>query len=256
MNLYGEALAAPIQQTILPAMDQTGRVYGFYPITSTLFTGNETDFTLPDTVVPLKSVTLNSTPGRSVDQYMAAVWPTGLAHNDHPWKGSASFIDGADGYYRWFSMPTLSWFTHFGMGTLLNALNQGMSNPFTPQETAAAPNATSATMKWEASLEYSALYGECAFFDFNWLTVFQAKSSLSPVRIVVISNPTPIAPATVPTLKATVIGIPSATVAGPVYDTIRIIKLGDTVPGEYVFNFRVYDDQGQSTPVTFTLNVL
>lgn len=254
MNQYGLPLASNSVQTVLPAMDESGRVYGFYPIASTTFTGSETTFTLPDTEVPVKSVTVD--PGHSVTQYMAAVWPIGLAHNYKPWEGSASFVTNSEGYYRWYSMPTQGWVTHFGAGTLIKALNQGMTSSYSAPSSA-APVAASAAMEWTASIDYSALYGDQRFFDFNWMTVFAAKSSLSPVRIVVLSNPAPIAPSTVSPLKATVVGTPVPTNNGPVYDTVRILKLGEEGldQGEYVFTFRVYDDRGQSTPVTLTLTV-
>ena len=93
MNKYGQPLAAPIRQTILPAMTKDGRIIGWYPIAAQTFTGAETSVTIPDTgnggagtVIPVMSVTQDS--GIGLPQYMAAVWPTGLAANYQPWAST------------------------------------------------------------------------------------------------------------------------------------------------------------------------
>jgi hypothetical protein len=264
MNKYGLPLTTPSRQTILPALTQDGHVRGWYPITARTFTGSETSFTLSDsgnggagTVVPLMTVTQDS--GRGLPQYMAAVWPSGLAANYQPW-GSTLLQKPDVGYYHWYSMATESWFEHFGGGALIDGLLGGTlnlavsaaSNPSAPTVT------TPLALTWQASIEYAMLNGDCPFFDFNWITLFNAKSATAAQRIVVTSNPAPVAPDPLPYLVASVIGVPTINTAGAtIYDTIRIMKLGDEVPaGSYAFGFTVYDELGQTTTVTLNLTVV
>ena len=264
MNKYGQPLAAPIRQTILPAMTKDGRIIGWYPIAAQTFTGAETSVTIPDTgnggagtVVPVMSVTQDSDIG--LPQYMAAVWPTGLAANYQPW--ASTLLQKPDvGYSRWYSMATESWFEHFTKGALIDGLTGGTlnlavsaaSNPSAPTVT------TPAAQTWQASIEYAMLNGDCPFFDFNWITLFAAKSNTTGIRIVVNTNPAPIAPDPLPPMKAVNIGIPVAGPTGaPIYDSIRIMKLMDEVPpGAYAFTFTIYDDLGQSTAATLNLTVV
>ena len=257
MSNYGLPLSSPSKQTILPILTEDGRVRGWYPIAVTTFNGTETSYTTSDgVVVPLKTVTTDT--GNGISQYMAAVFPVGLPFNYFPWA-SADLVDGGEGYYRWWSLPTEAWTLHFGAGPLIEGLEWGLGHAgVSPPTPPAPPGAANGTLTWRASVKYEALFGNCPFFDFNWITLFQAQSTtVTPLRIVVTSNPAPIAPATVPPMKASVIALPVATPNGPVYDTVRIMKLADQVPpGTYTWTFAVYDDQGQSTPVNFVLTVL
>jgi hypothetical protein len=261
MNKYGLPLKTPIIQTILPAMNDHGIMYGWYPISATTFTGAETTFTLPDsgnggagTVVPLKSVTTDS--GNGVPQYMGAVWPTGLAFNYMPW--ASSLLQPADeGEYRYYNMPAETWVLNFGHGPLLTGLSGKMNITVGVSTTPGAPTVTTPeALSWQASLAYQTLLGDCEFFDFNWVTLFQASSGTAQaLRIVVTSNPAPISPATVPPLVASVIGIPILTQNGVLYDSIRIMKLMDVSPGSYQFTFNIYDILGQVTVVTLNLTI-
>jgi hypothetical protein len=91
----------------------------------------------------------------------------------------------------------------------------------------------------------------CGFFDFNWVTLFQAKSQAQPLRIEIVSNP--------PTgeFKTTIVPYPSVIGAGAVeFNTLRIIKLKPVDPGTFTFNYMVYDQMGQKTPVVLTLTVV
>lgn len=258
-NKYGLALKAPIRQTILPAMNESGIIYGWYPITATNFAGTERTFTLtdgPQTVVPITTVTTDS--GKGVPQYMAAVWPKGIAANYQPWASTLLMAPDA-GYYRWWSMPSEAWLLHHGLGTLLTALEGKMDLTVPAASTQAPPTASNGTLRWQASVKYDQLSGMCPFFDFNWITLFAATSTgIDPVQIVVTGNPAPIAPSTVSPMKAVVVGAPQAVAGGGVvYNTVRIMKLADEVPaGSYTFNFNITDTKGQSTAVTLTLTVV
>ncbi len=111
---------------------------------------------------------------------------------------------------------------------------------------------------WEASIDYATLFGDCPFFDFNWVTLFNAKSTTKAIRIVSTSNPAPIAPSTVSPIVAKVLGTPVIVGEGVVqYNTIRIMRLDDAVAtGVYAFGFNVYDELGQVTAVTLNLTVI
>lgn len=254
---YGLALTASITQTILPALTQDGLVKGWYPIASHVFTGSETSFTLSDgTVVPVMSVTKDKGM-EGVQQYMAAVWPKGLASNYFPWASSVLVKPDA-GYYRWWSLPTETWMLHFGYGTLLDSLHTRMNiSAVVPSNPSAPTVTTPLALTWNASIAYDTLTGDCEFFDFNWITLFKSQTtSMDPLRIVVVSNPA----GSPPPMVAQVIGIPQAVAAGlnagaTIYDTIRIMKLTELAAGAYAFTFTVYDSLGQTANVTLNLTV-
>lgn len=259
MNQYNIPLQSDSTQTILPILTEDGRVHGFYPIVETVFNNTQTSYTTSDdVVVPLKVVTVDANPTmRAVTQYVAAVFPVGLPVNYIPWA-SVDLIDAADGSYRWYSLPSQGWVLHFSKGLCMDAIQNNLAPTVVAPVAPTAPTAEDGTMEWRASLDYQAMLGDCAFFDFNWMTVFQAKSTsgVDPLRIQVLSNPEPIAPATVPPMKATVLGIPQASGDGVIYNTIRIMRLSELVPGDYEFNFRVLDTAGLYTDVLFTLTIL
>jgi len=248
MNQYGLPLTTPSVQTILPAIIQSGIVVGWYPIASHPFAS----FTLSDgTVVPITTVTKDNGM-EGVQQYMAAVFPLGIANNYAPWASSLLIKPDA-GYYRWWSLPTETWMLHFGYGTLLESLHTRLNISNAQPAAPGAPTVTTpAAITWQASIAFADLTGDCEFFDFNWITTFRASTTgVDPLRVVVVSNPA----GTPPPLVAKVIGIPQATAAGPIYDTIRILRLAELSAGIYVFTFNVIDTAGQTTAVTFNLTV-
>lgn len=257
MNRYGLALTAPSTQTILPAMTEDGVIHGWYPIVQTTFTGAETSLALTDVTVPLKTVTVDT--DSPVKQYMAAVWPLGLRWNYKPWASSLLVAPG-DGYYRWWSLPTSTWFLHFGKGLFLDSMASSLDRAGAAATTPpGAPTvSTPQNITWQASVAYSALNGDCTFFDFNWVQLFTSTGESKPLRIEVVTLPTPIAPATNAPMLAKVIGVPVSIGAGAVmYDTIRIIKNQDVLPvGAYVFALRIYDERGLSANVALTVNVV
>jgi len=258
-NKYGQALVAPITQTILPVMTKDGLVKGWYPIASHTFSGSETSYTIPDGTnggagisVPVTTVTKDKGM-EGVQQYMAAVWPSGLAANYFPWA-SPSLVKPDAGYYRWYSLPVETWMLHFGYGTLLESLHTRMNiSAVVPSNPSAPTVTTPLALTWNASVEYDTINGDCDFFDFNWIALFKTQTtSMDPLRIVVNSVPS----GSPPPFGAQVIGIPQATAYGMVYDTIRIMKLGELAPGgPYAFTFTVYDSLGQTAAVTMNLTV-
>ena len=270
MNRYDLPLTTPSKQSIIPAMFIDGRVIGFYLIASTTFTGAETTHTTTDgVVVPLKVVTVDTNPSlREVTQYVAAVFEetpsiTLAATNQdvlrrrvESWS-SADLILGDETAYRWYTQASQTWFLHFGDGTYIGALRDNLDFTVTAPVAPVPPAATNGAMEWSASIAYQGLLGDCPFFDFNWMTLFKTKKPTEePLRIVVVSNPAPVAPSTRPPLVAKIIGRPVSTTKGVVYDSLRILRLGDSVdPGNYVFQFQIVDEKDYKTNVTFTLTV-
>ena len=266
MNKYGLPLAQPSEQTIIPAMTEDGKLRGWYTIETTEFTGEETEFVLIDCIVPLKSVTVDSQQG--VKQFMAAVWPVGLPHNEEPWA-SSSLLGVEDGYFRWYSLPSQGAVLHYGPGGLIGSLQTSLAIlPPTPA-VPGAPTVADAAIMWYASIDYAMLNGNCTFFDFNWITQFLGTSAdYSKVSHIEIDElPEPIDPATVPPLLAKVIGRPVA-VAHPgesgtqVYDTVRVIINTQPLPkGDYVIKFNVHESRtnpgfpGRITPASLTITV-
>ena len=254
MNLYNIPLETPSLQTVLPVLTQDGLIHGFYPITQTTFDGTETEYTLPDNVVvPLMVVTVDKDPNaRALSQFVAAVFPAGLPFNYQPWS-SASLIDGGYGNYSWYTLPTQGWIHHFGKGVMINAIQSNLNTDSPTSNTEPPPEAVDGALTWTASVAYASIASDCAFFDFNWMTLFEVKSGLKPVRITVLQNP---AGSPAP-FKATVVGVPTASENGVIFNTIRIMKLASNIGlGVYTFQFRVVDVSGQTTDVDLALTIL
>jgi hypothetical protein len=280
MNEYGLPLTAPSKQTILPVVKQSdGMIMGFYAIAETTFTGSETSFTLSDGTVPLLSVTvdaLNQTNTQDADearvpQFMAAVWPI---DNEYqlPWRGYASFIDPSlpnnIGYYAWWSMPTVLWMKHFSLGTWLTSMKYGLAqyDIVAPTPGGNPPVTTPQSLEWSTSIDLAAFGPNCTYSDFNWIELFQAQLATDPSvegvavvpqSIMTTSNPAGGA------LKASVVqgvsGSAGPTIypgGGVVFNTVRILKLLDVVPGTYTFTFQVSAlVSGQVKTSTATLNL-
>jgi hypothetical protein len=205
---------------------------------------------------------------RTVHQYVAAVFEREqsiqvvpnqyvVQRTPEPWA-SADLVLGDPTAYRLFRMPSHTWMTHFSQGMYIGALINNLDLSIPAPEAPEPPEAINGTMEWRASINYVALLGECSFLDFNWMTLFETKNpGKDPLRIVVVSNPPPVAPSTQPPMVAKVIGRPIATTNGVIYDSIRILKLADSLePGEFVFEFQIVDTKDQKTDVTLTLTVV
>lgn len=274
-NKLGLALDAPSTQTILPVMignngktDSSGQlsqsegnaiVIGWIPIASTTFTGAETSFVTADGPIPITSVTLpklndqgDVDSGSRVHQFMAAVFPT-YPLEARPWLGYSAFISANDSQYamRWF-MPVMGQGYSLNKGPLIRDLTTRMNaDAGTEPPTPPGPVVTPATLYWSCALTMNDLEAKCGYIDFNWVTLFKANESYdSPMRIEILSNPAG------GEFKTTIVPIPVVTpLGGPEFNTLRIIKLKDVTPGNYLFNYRVFDVAGKSTDVVFTLTV-
>lgn len=258
-NKLGQPLAAPSPQTILPIINGgNGNIVGFYPIVLTTFDGSEREFTLSQGEVPITSVTLpakiDDGSGYGVQQYMAVVFDAPLDKYNEPWIGYSEFVSiNETGYeMRWYQ-PTVGRGWVLQLGTLLKALSLGMDQSPPAGNVPVPPTAVNGTMRWAGRLNLSSTEYECAFFDFNWVALFQAKcdNELLPKRLEVLSNPPG------GEFKSTLVPYPSATPLGLIeFNTVRILRLKNAVAADYVFNYRVVDSNNLSVNVELTLTVV
>lgn len=275
-NPYSSTIQAglPLEQsstqTILPIVQinqSTAILHGFFPISETTFTGTESSFTLAEGDVPLTTITLprsvDDVSDYKVSQYMAVVYDYRQA-TDREYEGYTAFVDVNDtGYFSSWSMPIVKWMHRFGRGTLIGnmTVNMAADNPGPQDPTPPSPPQDAGTVRWVSTLDINTAGNQCAFFDFNWISLFQAsmnsrpisanKTPVVPLKIEIVSNP--------PTgeFKASLVSQQGASspVGGIVFDTIRIIKLKDTVDsGAYEFQFRITDQFAGTHDVELTLN--
>lgn len=274
---FGLPLAQPSAQTLLPLITDSGRIYGWFPITKTTFNGSETSVTLSGgVVVPVTTVTLpptvatNQAQSQRVTQYMASYFPISQEYT-RPWLSYPdSLIVRPDypndiGYYSWWSMPVTTVIEHFNRGTFLNAMIFRLDPTVPVPGTPTPPTVTTpSAITWTASLDPQTFSPECAFFDFNWVDLFkvaqqanpnQYGSAVTPLAIATVSNPSGGA------LKATIVqqyGQDIYPGGGVVFSTVRILRLADVAPGTYTFTFNIsYTQDGAATPLTVpaTLNL-
>lgn len=285
---FGLALAQSSTQTILPIVTAAGRVVGFFPITETVFTGSETVFTLADGSVPITTVTLppkntsNVFNEGRVQQYMAAHWPEGPGtlstslvksptYTDlKPWLGYTELVTGdipnGLGYYSWWSMPETHWLNHFGRGVFIESLMFNMDKyPYSAPPSPSNPTVTTPqTLRWACTADLTSFQQDCAFFDFNWVTLFQAQfpvdttqegAGLVPLSIATTSNPAG------GFFKASVVQSQGQAIiggGGVVFNTVRILRLQDPTAGTYVFDFTISASENGSVvsvPVVLNLTV-
>lgn len=274
---FGQPLAVPSKQTLLPIIESTGRVSGFFPIASTTFNGTETSFALASGDVTITTVTLppkvmtNVNDEQRVEQWMGAFYDTTESPLE-PWRGYSEWVDptfpNTLGYYAWWSMPTIHIIKHFSNGAYIDSLIHNMGD-YVNQNAAPnnpPPDVTDGTIRWATVLNEQSFEQDCSFIDFNWITLFQAAlladptqpgSTVVPLSISTVSNP----PGGF--FKASVLQGSGGQVilpgGGPVFNTIRILRLQDPPAGPYVFNFEVTstrDNIALTSPVTLTMTVV
>lgn len=178
-----------------------------------------------------------------------------------PWTGFTNFVDASHtGYaHLWVSALNLTQ-DRLTLGALIQSLTLGMaSTPTTFVPEPPVPPVVDnpdATMRWYANVQQSALVGECPFFDFNWVALFQSKNQRYVNSCLVI--PQRINVVTVPAgFKVFLVGAPTiVTGTNATYDTLRVLMVDPSVvpAGDYVFEFEVVTDQGTEA-VTLTLTI-
>lgn len=263
MNKYGQRLLAPVTQTLIPAMNESGLMYGFYIINTTVFTGSETSLTLIDTVVPLTTVTLdyNPTDTTRVTQYMAAVFSKNTPMNSQPWSSSA-LIPAGSGLSREWLLAAQGYGARSTQGVLLTAIHSTMAPNLGPAPSAVVPPnpLVNTPMQWSVSINNTmmqALPNGGAFFDINWMGTFNTQSPVKGNSIAVLTNPSS-------GFRVGVIGTPVNAPSNPadpnsfqamVYETLRFIYTTATA-GDYVFTFRVTCADGSTTDIQLTLTLV
>ncbi len=255
---YGKPLAVPSKQTLLPVIDgEAASILGFLTIAETTFDGTETEFVFPDGETPLP-ITTCTVPyrGTTIDQYRVSQYvAVVLTHSEvynKAWGGNSAFIAMSDtGYLFRHYMPTIGWTSILTRGSLVQSLVVGMATGAPAMPSPTPPDAQPGTAQWQAPMPQFDAAMACPFFDFLWTDLFGLTSSSVPLRLDVISNPPG------GEFKTTLIPIPVVDVAtgGPMFNTIRIIRLKPAVPGVYEFNYAITDTLGQTTPVVFSLYV-
>lgn len=280
-TVFGAELGKPSTQTILPVMGKpSARIYGFLLIPEETFDGTEVEYATADGNVPIETVTMSTygviSGGRTgigrvnalpVQQYVAAVWDDNdlvSAEGNRgtpkrcPWAGLTQFVSAQEGFFhRYIQASNSNFVERLQLGTLIDSLVFGMNvanSGSVPGPT--PPDGSDAAMTWTAKIGQATLVGECPYFDFNWVTLFQSKYKVDegtnvpvPMRMSITSVPAG--------FKAFLVNRPTV-IPGTnlTYDTVRIVAIGgsDITTGDYEFEFLIETDQG-STPVTLTLTV-
>ncbi len=254
-NKIGQPLVSPSRQTILPVVTNNGNIRGFFTIAATTFTGAETSFVLADGPVAITSVTLpkkvDNGSGYGVEQYMAVVY-NDVEERLRPWLGYSAFVNTNDtGYRLAYTQPTQGYMSRFNRGVLITNLLVGMADEAPMTVPLVPPEAHNGVMRWAASMNVNSTQLNCGFFDFQWITLFRAKSDRKALRIEIVSNPAG------GVFKSTLVPNPVVTPEGNTeFNTVRIIKLVPATPGAYVFVYKVTDDQDQSTTCQLTLTIV
>lgn len=257
---YGSPLTVVSRQNVMPVVrGLTGEVLGFYPIAATDYAGTETTLDVTQgagtVTVPITTVTMpkriDDGSGYGVPQYMASVLDESTFRTNQ-YKSLSAFVDSShDGASSKWIQPSTGAQSLVTRGVITTSLLVTMNAADTTAPTTApvTANAT-ATMNWTAGIQTGALQDQCSFFDFSWVTLFNAKSGSKAVSIEVTSNPAG------GYFKSTIVPIPVVgATGGVIYNTVRVVKLKPVPAGAYVFVYKVKDDANTTTTCTLTLTV-
>lgn len=257
-NKLGLPLKQPSKQSMLPILcGHDSLIRGFLPIAVYTFDGTETSLTIDGIEVPITTVTLppvvSDGTGTRVEQYMAIVYPTEV-QLQRPWIGFTQLVLDDEAQYLGAKhvMPTQGWKTRYYLGPLVTNLMIGMANDTYVPPVQTPPTVVPATLRWVASMKTNPTGLDCQFFDFNWVDLFKASTTdIDPLSITIVSNPTG------GYFKSTLVPTPViAPLGGVQYNTVRIIRLAEAPPADYVFTYKITDTNNQSTNATFTLTVV
>lgn len=249
-HLMKQQLTSP--QTLLPVIKASGQFEGFILITRTVFNGNETSITLGSG----PTVTLNkrvSGPGSALEWFMAA----SFSPYDERTTNWVSFPE----YFPWTAVQSSRWW-YCDLGNnfenTLGVMDQGMlqsldryislgpsAGPVVPI-TPPAPG----TLDWTASLLSLINAPICAYFEFNWASLFlETYPTKKPVSAVVASAPS--------NLRIFLVSI-APTQDEPINNTVRVVKLDvGAIPtvSDYAVVLTVTDSDGGTYTATLTLTV-
>lgn len=257
-NKLGLPLSIPSKQSILPIIcGHDSLIQGFFPIAVTTFDGTETSFTVDGNPVAITTVTLptkvDDGTGFGVKQYMAVVYPT-EQKLERPWLGYSTFTPDDDAQYMGARhvMPTQGWKTQYYLGPLVTNLLVGMADDVFNPQVINPPTVQNGTIRWVASMDTNPTGLDCGFFDFLWTDLFKASTNgIDPLMLEIVSNPAG------GFFKSTLVPSPVVSpLGGTFFNTVRIIRLLDTPPGNYVFTYKVTDTKNQTTNCQLTLTVV
>ena len=241
--LFDEPLSETITQTILPVMSESGMMYGFIPIVKTDFVNPLTEVLLSDgiSVMP-RSVTLPDRPfngtNMGVNKYVAIVY-TLKEVSFKPWLGLVDLVSNNDqGYYSSYQMPAGALIHHFGLGTMLEALTTGMDTSIGVTVPTAPDIPSVASVAWRTTVNSEALT-KSAFFDFCWTKLWNTTAPVN-LRDAILNKLEVTANPVEGLFKAAVVQASVGTSVGPVFNTVRILRLAAVPPGVYVFKFNVF----------------
>ncbi len=260
----GLPLEKPSKQTIVPVIvSPDHNIYvGWMNIAETTFNGTETTLSVPGpsastltfdiTTVTLPPRPVGDPEYQRVQQFMAVVYDR-LPEGYRPYASTTAFVSTNDAQYamQWL-MPVTGQQFRLALGPFITDLTYAMNrSPALAPTPPGPPTASNAGLRWAVTVALNDLLVECAYFDFNWVTLFQAESQAQPLKIETVSNPVG------GEFKSTLVAYPVVNPTGSTeFNTVRIMKLKPVAAGDYVFNFKITDQLGQSVPVVFTLTVV
>ena len=263
---WGAPLSAPSVQTLVPVLARvqgSANVTGFFVIPATEFDGTETRVEVAEDIdVPIQPVVLpprgydGSLNNAIVQEYMGCVYDWELNREVNPYAGIPTFIPSDDNsYFNRYVNASGEIKSNYSRGNLRGALRIGAMTVSQPPVDPPEAGETEAIQYWRASVPFGSIGQSCAFYDLNWVDVFQSSTIGSlgqPNRIEVVSNPTG------GILKAMVLRQMPLYVGegGVAYDTLRFVALVPSVPADdYVFNFKILGVGDLSVNVELTLTV-
>jgi hypothetical protein len=244
---------AAYTQTWLPVVRRRGDIVGLFAIASHTFDGTETSYALAAGSVPVKLFTVPTIPNETkIQSYMGAQFAVAEDSNE-AWCSYAEFVPiswvapGA----RW-SMPVVGGGLTKSDGALIDGLYNGLTASIAAPSWSAPTVTTPATATWEAAVPTLSNTAGIRYFDFNWVSAFQASFPTSePAFITVSSNPG------AGYLKAIVLAGGNQMVGAITQTNVRIVNITQVAPpaGLYAFGFNVNDRHGNITAVTFNLTI-
>ncbi len=263
---WDASLSAPSNQSLIPVLARfqgAASVTGYFVISATEFDGSETEVEVaPDVDVPIQPVVLpprghdGSLNNAILQEYMGCVYDWEFHREVNPYAGIETFIPADDGsYFNRYVNASGEIKSIYSWGNLIGMLRVGevtvSSSSVQPPEV----GEDEVVQYWRASVPFGSLGQSCAFYDMNWVDVFQSSTIGSmgqPNRIEVISNPSG------GILKAMVLRqVPLYVGEGGVaFDTLRFVALTPNVPADdYVFDFKIIGAGNLSVDVELTLTV-
>jgi hypothetical protein len=250
-------------QYFLPVATRDNRLLAVIPISPTAFDGTETSFTLSGTPRPLNKIPIQDYNSRSYPptKFVMAIAITRVQESANAWMGFAASvlpIQSVWPFREWANTQGSTPNQQESLGTVFTFLTGGGASAVSGPTASTQPTLTSPLELTWTCVTPIANAPACAFFDFNWVQLFAVNANSNvgdPAYITVTGQPAG------GLLKALVLQMPEpmGPEGGPVYNTIRIMKMTPQplVAGDYEFTFTVYNTSGlASATATLDLTVV